>query len=202
MKLFLAFLIASVLVSCNNKETITGNVFWKYNDFVGTKADAGATVLLYKKGQQNLYKTQVCDLMGNCKFEKIPPGKYLLVTRSKNTEEETISLVNKILQNLTSINSYFKIDLLKSYYDLNSKLSTKGEKESDEEKANTFVLSLPIWMKEQLSIDVVSNRSLDFKFINVKRGENISPVIDFSYPDDYELFQKLYQKHLNENINN
>jgi hypothetical protein len=68
---------------------ITGNAYWKFNDFVGNKADAGAEVILYSMDtiRGNLVFEATTDVQGNYKIENIPPGEYFLMVRSTNATD-------------------------------------------------------------------------------------------------------------------
>ncbi len=69
--------------------TLTGNTYWKYNNYVGNKADAGAEITLYSLDtiRNNLKYEASADVQGNFAIEKILPGRYFLVIRSKNTTD-------------------------------------------------------------------------------------------------------------------
>jgi hypothetical protein len=69
--------------------TLTGNAYWKYNNYVGNKADAGAEITLYSLDtiRGNLKFEATADVQGNYKIEKIIPGSYLLIVRSKNATD-------------------------------------------------------------------------------------------------------------------
>ena len=91
---------------------ITGNVTYKYNNYVGNKADTGATVILVSKNVKSLpdsvalghtyalpegcYGVKV-DGTGNYTFDNIPIGEYYIVIISKNTNENS-SYVNGVSQ--------------------------------------------------------------------------------------------------------
>lgn len=83
--------------------SVTGNITWQYNKFIGTKADVGAKVYLIPldytirgggnedlalcmdtNGKNNVFYTKV-DGMGQYNFTNIPSGNYLLFVKSKNT---------------------------------------------------------------------------------------------------------------------
>jgi hypothetical protein len=79
--------------------TIRGNVVWKYNEYVGTKADVGAKVLLLRRFEPKLslsplldktdrdkgaHVTEV-DMLGKYEIGGLPPGSYDLLILSKNT---------------------------------------------------------------------------------------------------------------------
>jgi hypothetical protein len=71
--------------SCKPKVgTLTGNVFWKYNDYVGNKPDAGATAYLLTTDTTKEAISATCDVQGNYKIENLPVGKYLLIVKSNN----------------------------------------------------------------------------------------------------------------------
>lgn len=67
--------------------TITGSAFWKYNDYVGNKADAGSDIYLYTPTRSAPTTTQ-CDFQGNFKFDNLRPGEYLVVIKSKNATDD------------------------------------------------------------------------------------------------------------------
>ena len=80
--------------------TVTGEVTYKYNNYVGNRGDAGSTVLLISKNIESLpdelaygstydlpegcYATEVSG-SGNYTFNNIPTGEYVLIFISKNT---------------------------------------------------------------------------------------------------------------------
>jgi hypothetical protein len=69
--------------------TLTGNAYWKYNNYIGNKPDAGAEITLYSLDsiRGNLKFDATADVQGNYKIEKILPGSYLLIVRSKNATD-------------------------------------------------------------------------------------------------------------------
>ena len=80
--------------------TVTGEVTYKYNDYVGNRGDTGSTVLLISKNVTSLpdnlaygmtsdlpegcYATQVSG-SGQYTFNNVPTGEYVLIFISKNT---------------------------------------------------------------------------------------------------------------------
>ena len=73
--------------------TITGNVFYKYNDFVGNRGDAGSDVFVINKG--NIKYKSKSDINGNFKIENFDTGYYSIVIRSKaTTDDPEIGLMN------------------------------------------------------------------------------------------------------------
>lgn len=81
---------------------LEGNAFWKYNDYVGNKPDAGAHVSLINLDSLNnrlTFNTEA-DINGDFQINDIPPGCYLLAVQSNNVTENRVSI----------------FDLFKSYY--------------------------------------------------------------------------------------
>lgn len=89
---------------------VTGNVTYKYNDFVGNRSDTGTKVYLISKSITSLpnnialginvpadledcYYTEV-DGTGSYLFENIPVGEYYIILMSKNTNSGSTSGVN------------------------------------------------------------------------------------------------------------
>jgi hypothetical protein len=99
--------------SCSQKYgTLTGNVFWKYNEYVGNKSDAGSEVFLYSLDTtKNLKFEATADLQGNYKIERIPIGKYFLIIQSKNTKDNPIYLLQDLRVNKNEIKQIFKFDI-------------------------------------------------------------------------------------------
>lgn len=96
-----------VLAVCNvtvkiKTGKVTGTVTYKYNNYVGNKADTGALVILVSKSVTTLpdslglgltsglpegcYGKKV-DGSGNYTFDNVPTGEYYLIIISKNTNE-------------------------------------------------------------------------------------------------------------------
>lgn len=92
---------------------IKGTVVWKYNDFIGTLGDTGATVYLFsttatypsytkqelfdwldnKTELKNVYRTLV-DKNGNYSINSIPTGNYIAVISSKNAKRNISEPLN------------------------------------------------------------------------------------------------------------
>ncbi|TWW02101.1 carboxypeptidase-like regulatory domain-containing protein [Chitinophaga pinensis] len=91
---------------------MAGNVFWKYNDYVGNKPDAGATVALYSTKDTIKHKA-TCDVNGNFKFDKINVGNYILVVTSKSTNASPKDHLQNIIDHFAEVNYVTKHDLSK-----------------------------------------------------------------------------------------
>ena len=101
------YLITALRYDTSKTGSLTGVITYQYNDFVGTKADVGADVMLVQTNHvpqetddgiftvfladsafpgddPTIYSTEV-DGMGNYYFDDIPAGEYYILIRSKNT---------------------------------------------------------------------------------------------------------------------
>lgn len=107
------FLVACVDDNEQQEEkfgSVTGEITYKYNDFVGHRADTDSTVYLISKSIKSLpnnvaagatfdlpegvYVTTVSGT-GRYNFDRIPVGKYYLVMMSKNTNEDRNEVVGE-----------------------------------------------------------------------------------------------------------
>jgi hypothetical protein len=80
-------LILSVASTGQNRQ-ITGTAFYKYNDFVGNRPDAGATVKVFSLNDPNLEKSSTVDLQGNFSVSNLDTGAHLLIIVSKETNDD------------------------------------------------------------------------------------------------------------------
>ncbi|SEV88402.1 hypothetical protein SAMN05428988_0102 [Chitinophaga sp. YR573] len=85
-KLFIAFLLFIPVLSFCQTSSIKGNVFWKYNDFLGNRPDGGCDIYLYQVDGKFSQKT-VCDVNGDFVYEGLEKGKYVLMTISKTVKK-------------------------------------------------------------------------------------------------------------------
>ncbi len=101
-------------VRCNEKDpkhvaygTLKGTVTYKYNDYVGHKGDAGASVMVIPRGDDvntakydnaraaalynGVYESGIvvteCDGNGNYVFDNLPAGKYVMLIVSRETTD-------------------------------------------------------------------------------------------------------------------
>lgn len=87
MKLLL--LLSSFLVgnfSTAQTGTLSGNVFYKYNQLIGDKGDAGSFVYVIKN--KTVKYDATCDVGGNFKIDNIDTGYYDIVVISKATNND------------------------------------------------------------------------------------------------------------------
>lgn len=85
--------------------SLKGNVFWKYNNYVGNKPDAGTSIKLYSLLDTSYLETATCDVQGNYSIDSVPTGYYLLIISSKATTESPSSALK---------NLYFQGAIMKS----------------------------------------------------------------------------------------
>ncbi len=88
---------------------IQGNVFWKYNDYVGNKPDAGSRIYLYSKlSGSRIPQNYKSDINGNFKIENLPSGKYFIIIVSKNTNMSIEEIFQNVFQDPINFENIIK----------------------------------------------------------------------------------------------
>jgi hypothetical protein len=203
--LIIAMLIIT-LTSCTKKPGIlTGNVFWKYNDYVGNKPDAGSEVKLYSMiNKENKYETST-DVSGNFKIEEIIPGKYFLIIQSSNTTDSPKDHLDNLLIYSEDLKNLFGFDeskykkeideinqLQNTYQDVLTEsdankfggLSNQMDKyekiERDiKDKTLNLISKFPQEFKEKLNLYTGYDKSFKFTTIEIKEGKTSNENVDF-----------------------
>lgn len=204
-RLFISCLILLISVNAIKAQTgsVSGNVFWKYNNYVGNKADAGSEVILIQLTNPAIQHKTKCDLQGNYKIEGIIPGRYFLQIKSQNTKQDPIFYTRlfKIFKgNLDSAYdikvSSFRNDLqdeidelYKQQVELNKKMTQmkyaiyRKENEKIEKellsKIKEWIESMPIEFKNKLGIYTSLHESLDYEVLEIKENKNETVITDF-----------------------
>ena len=179
--------------------TMTGNVFWKYNNYIGNKADAGATIELYSldTSRSDLKYGASADVQGNYRIEKVLPGSYFFVVRSKNTTDCPEQHVLKIkiyedylkqifgfdineyktqMDEITSLYNAFAEIIAdsdeKKYGGLSKKIDkyTAIEKEM-RDKAEKLLGVFPDDFKKKIHLYTGYSNAYDFKVIEIEEGK-------------------------------
>jgi hypothetical protein len=200
-------LIIFTLASCTKKPgTLTGNVYWKYNNYVGNKPDAGSEVKLYSRtDNQKKYETTT-DVSGNFKIEDITPGNYFLVVQSHNTTDSPKDHLDNLLIHADNMKNLFGLDL-KTYkkeldeitklegeyhrlltetnsensYDALSRQINAYQKVEDKIKENSIDLisKFPLEFKTKLGLLTGYDESFNFSNIEIKKAKTANQNIDF-----------------------
>lgn len=188
--------------------SLTGNVYWKYNNFVGNKPDAGSNILLISTDttmSENKFET-TCDVMGNFKIEKIPSGRYFIIVTSKNTKDSPIGHIRNLiiyqddiknifgfdisnfkneLSEIKKIDSLFKnnITIFNSNWSLvemqqNIDYSNKLEKELID-KSEKLINLFSKDFKLKIKLYTPYSYSYDFGIINIEGNKTTNEVVDF-----------------------
>jgi hypothetical protein len=202
MKIFT--LIALLLVVyCGRSQTgnISGNAFWKYNDYVGNKPDAASDVLLYRIDSPSIKRQNQCDVQGNFRFDNVPVGSYLLVIASHATNTagadniETFKIYKPYTKSVFGIDitTYPQYDSLAGYLaaiqEVSAKKTTawnanKRMKENIDASHNYRMCCMRLWGQVHpadldMLIAMGGFRKLFLKVIEVKPNENITAIADF-----------------------
>lgn len=198
MKKNLLFIIITVLfASCNGVGSLEGNVYWKYNNYVGNKPDAGSSAFLYSLQQDSNPLEETADLEGNFKFDKVSSGDYLLIVKSKNTTSSFYDMLKELLNNSSDLKKIFNVDIYSLdkekvrnflYKDSlyietlvhsndNSLSQQNLQKQEDflDYTAGEILKKIPIGNK---LADLIS-RKIKIKNVAIKKDRNDKEVIDF-----------------------
>lgn len=187
--------------------SVSGNVFYKYNDFVGNKPDAGTLVKLYDadgEAKTPKYET-TSDVQGNFKIENVEPDEYLAFIQSKSTTAKDIELFDQLQANSKEIKHVFGVDVdamsadikeVKSLDDLAdvkyaeamSHLDASGDKyvaeygsilKKREEKMKVLIAKLPDDFKKNIGLSDGVSSKLELKKIKVEEAKNFQSNTDF-----------------------
>lgn len=188
--------------------TLTGNAYWEYNNYVGNKADAGAEITLYSLDtiRGNLKFEASADVQGNYKIEKILPGSYLLIVRSKNATDCPGSHLSNLKIYDDKIKQLFgfdiekyktqldEIDVLDSIYSKsindfpsNGSLSqmtaslakTEAISKQRTEKIEKLFELFPDDFKRKIKLYTGYSNAYDFSTIRIEEGKTENIITDF-----------------------
>ncbi len=186
---------------------LTGNVFWKYNDYVGNKADAGAKIILYSLDtiRGNLKYETTADVQGNYKIEKILSGRYFLVVNSENTNDCPVSHLKMFDIYSSAIKQIFGFNLenyKKQFTEINNLENTYYKVLTDEDeskyggvsgqideyisikremnkKAEKLIESFPENFKSRIKLYSAYGKAFNFSYIQIEEGKTENQVTDF-----------------------
>lgn len=166
---------------------LTGNAYWKYNNYVGNKADAGAEVILYSLDtiRGNMKYETTADVQGNYKFEKVLPGRYFLIVRSENATDCPDSHLSNLRIYDSEIKQLFGFDIYNYKTQLAeiSVLDSIYYKSSDEFPSNGSLSQMTASLEKT-------------EAISKKRTDKIEKLFE-KIPDDFKRKLKLYTGYSN-----
>lgn len=207
-KIFFLFLIAITTLSCTKKPgNLTGNVYWKYNEYVGNKADSGSEIKLIafdKKQKDTIFQT-TADLNGNYAINDIPPGRYFLIIESKNTTDSPKNHLDNLQNYSEDLKTLFGLDLsnyskeiseINGYYqkyveiltdDDNTKyggISNKIDQyekfgKMSDDKSSDLIDKIPSNIRYKIGLLTAYSKSIEFKNIEIKEGKTENIITDF-----------------------
>jgi hypothetical protein len=187
---------------------LTGNAYWKYNNYIGNKPDAGCEIELHSLDtvRGNLKYSASTDVQGNYRIEKAFPGWYLLVVRSNNATDCPEKHLSNLKIHKAEIKQLFGFDLNKYQAQLDelSVLDSLYSKNVDEfpsngsisqmtanlnktnaiekerrEKAEKIIESFPDDFKRKIKLYSGYSKAYDFKTIRIEEGKTENNISDF-----------------------
>lgn len=186
MKQLLFTLFLFPTISFAQTGTVSGNAFWKYNDYVGNKADAGSRVCLFTKDTTKEPLETQCDVQGNFRFDNVPEGTYLIAIISENTKDNGE-------WNLTQIDRPYIMDYLgfniravnKEVYD---SLSIYKSNMLDVAKQKVGVFSINKYMKKFEQSKEIYEGALHRLFKAIPRSSKLFSFYFFlPFPPKYDI---------------
>ena len=112
-------LIAILFTSCFKGDgKLSGNAFWKFNNYVGNKPDAGTEIFVFSKDNLNKEPLKaVCDVNGTFLIDKIPSGEYIVLASSKAVNSSTYDFVYQYINSLNDFPFKLKSETPKAIRD-------------------------------------------------------------------------------------
>lgn len=205
-KLLATIMLVFILTSCTKKPgTLTGNVYWKYNNYVGNKPDASSKVSLYSITDKNVHFETSTDIAGNYKIEEIPTGRYFLVIKSGNTTDAPQNHLNNLLIHSEDIKTIFTYDIKKfkkeiaeidklqqeyenilidenenNYGGLSNKIAKYHKIEREiESKSVDLISRFPSDFKSKIELYTGYDKSFNFSNIEIKEAKTTNVNVDF-----------------------
>jgi hypothetical protein len=204
-RLFIIYAILLIGINKINAQTgsISGNVYWKYNNYVGNRPDAGSEIVLIQLTHPAIQHKAKCDIQGNYKIEGIIPGRYFLQIKSQNTKQDPIFYTRLFKIFKDNLDSAYEIKVSNFRNDLQNEIDVLYEqqvelnkrmrqmkyaayrKENDKIekelhiKIKDWIESMPIEIKNKLGIYSYIHESLDYEVLEIKENKNETVVTDF-----------------------
>lgn len=186
--------------------SLTGNAYWKFNNYVGNKADAGAEVTLFSLDtiRGDLKFEAVTDVQGNYKIDRIPPGEYFLIVRSKNATDCPESHLSNLRIYSSYINQLFIFDInnykeqMQEIHVLDSLASAALTSEDkgygsasnildnyykyqgqSRDKANELVKLFPEEFTREIKLYTGYSNAFDFETVQIEENKSVNIITDF-----------------------
>ena len=186
---------------------LSGNVYWKYNNFIGNKPDAGSKITMYSLDtlRKEVFYETTCDVTGNFKLEKVLPGEYLLVVNSKNTTNSPAEHLDELRtysyeiselfdyniykENESELNEYNTLDSIYNatqyrYYSKTSDYlkSYEQNKKLENQKMNMaekIIEKIPLNIRSKIGLYSSYSNKIDLSNITIDENKTTNKIIDF-----------------------
>jgi len=204
------FALTIFITSCDNSPkygSMTGNVYWKYNNYVGNKPDAGSKVYLYPNKKDGKALEATADVQGNFKFDKVETGEYLLIVVSENTTNSPEDHVRELQNNSYYLKDFFGFDFSSVLPDKQKEVKLRDSiiwdmrtKNNDDNSGSKFLKQLDIIRKKEdtlkdvaaeiikaLPVDLTMKfgiltsygNKFEIKRVTIEKDKATTEVIDF-----------------------
>jgi hypothetical protein len=186
---------------------LTGNVYWKYNNYVGNKPDAGSFVELYSIDtlRKDVRYETTCDVMGNFKLDKVITGWYLMIVHSENTTSSPNDQLQSLLyyshhlsqlwgydiykSNESDLRQYRILDSLysraivaneKDYGSLSKKIDAYRKIEKQKiDVAGNIINKFPKEFCSKIGLYGLYSKKINITTVKINEGKTANEVVDF-----------------------
>ena len=195
---YLFVLVVVIIGSCKpHVGSVNGNIFWKYNDYVGNKPDAGSSIDIYKIGDTISTGSAICDVKGDFIMENIPIGKYMLIAKSENTnasaldhvislspyffsESATPNLAKQYVVIRNDIDTIRRLEIeLFDKYDYNHRIIRQREEDVLTDHLDSISRAFLAELKNKEIFPYPLSKKQFYKVIEVKPEQTTNVVVDF-----------------------
>lgn len=204
------FIVGLIGCSQHNKDfgSLLGNIYWKYNNFVGNRPDAGSRIDIYSLTDSTIRLHTIADVRGDYRFDSIPVGEYIAIVQSKSTTKSAKDNLGELYMSspylervfnvkydsLFKSNFYRKIEFFDSLSDaalngdptsksldqLNASLKwTNAYKDSSINVADSIINMMPATIKISTGVFSNGSNSVDIKQFTIEKNRTTNLVTDF-----------------------
>lgn len=198
--IILIYVVCFFTISCTKSTgSLSGNVYWKYNDIVGNKPDAGTTIKLFdinSESKEPIYSITT-DIDGNYKLDNINSGTYIIIANSRNTFSSPRTIFENLLTHEKELkilnfnigiysNQINQLGNLKLLTDLTVNEPLEFEKNNDElnSRFSAIIQQFPESIRDKLNIKIGYDNSIYIKKINIEDSKNTTENIDFGFKNN------------------
>ena len=213
MKILYSLFLFGLLSSCKAKKpveygSLNGNIYWKYNNFVGNRPDAGSSIDIYSLTDSTFHEKATADIRGDYRFDSIPTGDYIAIIQSKNTTKSAKDNLMQVYLNSPYLERIFHVkfrDIFEAEYykkihaydslsiaalmgdaskknlnELNASLKWhEAYKDSSNKVADSMINLIPREIRMQTGVYGNGSNSIKIESFKIDKNRTTSLITDF-----------------------